>query len=136
MIDQTIYWMGTHFSPESYLFWTRIQCLLWTAADVVIVYSLLRIANTGRKLTGDRLHRGAYVVLSLTLLPAPLVAFAETGGMVFLVELLVTVPHFLLILYLLWANRSVGPAAWAMLCTRAATSGSGDQTHANVTSNS
>lgn len=136
MIDQAIHWMGTHFSPESYLFWTRIQCLLWTAADVVIVYNLIRIANTGRKLTGDRPHRVSYVVLGLTLLPTPLIAVAKTGGTVFLIELLITAPHFLLILYLLWANRRVGPAAWAVLSTQAAIGGSGDRTHANVSGKS
>lgn len=127
MIDLFIHWMGTQFSAEAYLFWTRIQCLMWTAADVLIVFSLIRIANLGRKLTGDTVHRAPLVILGLTLLPAPLVGIAETGGIVFLIELLVTVPHFLLILYLLWANRNVGPAAWALLHNRAGCRGGKQQ---------
>ena len=115
-MNDLIVWMGNHFSPESYLFWTRLQCLAWTAADVVIVVSLIRLANIARRLIRARVHRGSLVILALTIPPAPLVVLAPSGGAIFLIELLVTIPHFLLILYLFFANWRVAPAAWAFLC--------------------
>ncbi|MCC6143649.1 MAG: hypothetical protein IT368_07570 [Candidatus Hydrogenedentes bacterium] len=99
-----IVWAGSQFSPEAYLFWTRIQCLLWTAADVVIVLALLGIGNAARRRSGQRLHWFSYLVLAATMVLAPFVIFAPTGGLIFVLELLITVPHFVLILYLLGFN--------------------------------
>jgi hypothetical protein len=117
MLNQAILWLGERFSPEQYLFWTRIQCLMWTSADVVIVYYLLRIANLGRRLIGVRAHRYSYVILVLTLPGMPFIALAQNGSQIFLLELAITVPHFLLILYVLAANYRHGPKAFRRLTT-------------------
>lgn len=106
MIDALVQY-AAWFTPEQYLWWTRLQCIGWTAADAVIVAALIRLANAARSLEGKRQHLFSYIVLAISLLYAPLVLVAPTGGMVFAVELFVTVPHFLLILYLLGANHAV-----------------------------
>jgi hypothetical protein len=110
-----ILWMGERFSPEAYLFWTRIQCLLWTAADLVIVYYLTRLSNLARGLVGAAPHRVPYGVLVLTAALAPLVAVAPTGMQVFALELIITVPHFICIVYLMAANLRHAPRALARL---------------------
>lgn len=110
-MDAWIQEIGGRFGPDQYLFWTRIQCLLWTGADFVIVFHLLRIANLARALLGRRTHFISYIVLFATLPLAPFVLVAPTGGLIFLIELLVTVPHFLLILYVIAANVRVFPLA-------------------------
>jgi hypothetical protein len=114
-MHDVVLWLGDRFSPEAYLFWTRIQCLLWTGADLVIVYCLTRIANLGRARLGHAPHRAPYVVLAVTALMAPGVAFAATGMQVFLLELAITVPHFLVIIYLMAANLRTAPRAFAQL---------------------
>jgi hypothetical protein len=96
--------LGPYFDADAYLFWTRIQCLAWTTADVVIVSALLLIANHARSLDGVRPHVFPWVVLGMTIILAPFVLVAPTGGLIFLLELLVTVPHFLLILYVMLVN--------------------------------
>lgn len=103
--------MGNAFTPEQYLFWTRIQCIAWTAADLFLLANLIRIANLCRRLNGTRNHLFSWVVLIVSVPFAILVLLAPTGASVFLLELLVTVPHFLLILYLLVANVHEFPAA-------------------------
>lgn len=108
-----VLWMGERFSPEAYLFWTRIQCLLWTGADLVIIFYLTRIANLGRARLGRAPHRAPYVILVVTAALAPGVAFVSTGMQVFLLELAITVPHFLVILYLMGANLRIAPEAFA-----------------------
>lgn len=108
-------WMGTHFSPEQYLFWTRIQCILWTGADLAIVYYLLRLANLGRRVAGASPHRIPFAVLALTALGLPFIALANGGWQVFAWELLVTVPHFLLIVYVIIADFRMLPRALAGL---------------------
>ena len=102
-----IQWMSNHFSPEQYLFWTRRQCLAWTLADLLIVYFLIRLSNQARVVAQRRPHRFSYALLAFTVLLVPFVVLSPTGGLLFLVELAITVPHFLLLCYLLTANISV-----------------------------
>lgn len=96
---------GAWFTPEQYLWWTRWQCMAWTAADVVIVVALVRMANTARGVNGKQPHVFPYLVLLFTLFFVPLIFVAPTGGAMFAVELLITLPHFGLIVYLLGINR-------------------------------
>jgi hypothetical protein len=96
--------MGEHFSPEQYLFWTRWQCLCWTMADLLIVFFLIRLSNQARNVAHRRPHRFSYVVLGFTALLVPFVLLSPSGGLLFLVELGITVPHFLLLCYLLSSN--------------------------------
>lgn len=96
--------IGQHFSVEDYLVWTRLQGSMWTLADVVIVLYLIRVANLFRIYEGLRRHRLSYIVWGLTLPFSTLLPFAQSGAAIFRIELLVTVPHFLLILYVCLSN--------------------------------
>jgi hypothetical protein len=107
--------MSAHFSPEQYLFWTRWQCLAWTLADLLIVFFLIRLSNRARSVVQRRPHRFSYVVLAFTAVLAPLVLLSPSGGLLFLLELGITVPHFLLLCYLLAANIGVYAAFLAAL---------------------
>lgn len=107
--------IGGRFSPEQYLFWTRLQASLWTVADIVLVFYLLRTANLARTLVDRRRHWVPYIMLAMTLPFASVLPFAPTGRVIFRVELLVTVPHFLIILYVLARNMQVFAAALAKL---------------------
>ena len=108
MPEAWVHWLGAQFSPEAYLFWTRIQCLAWTTADVVLILGLLALFNRCRREAGYRTHFFSYLVLGATVILAPLVWWAPTGALVFALELCIPVPHFLMILYLLAAS---GPLA-------------------------
>jgi hypothetical protein len=102
-----ILWMSAHFSPEQYLFWTRWQCLAWTAADLLIVFFVIRLSNQARKFAQRRPHRFSYAVLAFTALLLPFVVLSPSGGLLFLLELVITIPHFLLLCYLLTVNIGV-----------------------------
>lgn len=112
--------IGEGFSVEDYLRLSRIQGTLWTAADVVIVLYLLRIANLFRAYLGRRVHRVPYVLLAATLPPALYIPFVREPMTFFWLELAVTIPHFLLILYIGAANAGVALAA---VSARSAASG-------------
>ena len=99
--------IGEHFSPEDYLFWTRVQASMWTLADVVIVLYLIRVPNLFRAYEDLRPHRLSYIVWTLTLPFCALLPFAQSGSAIFRIELLVTVPHFLLIVYLCVSNIGI-----------------------------
>jgi hypothetical protein len=112
--------VGSWFSPAQYLYWTRIQCIAWTAADIALILALLQLANLCRGIVGKRKHRLSYVVLFLSAMLAPLVIWAPNGSVIFVLELLITVPHFLIILYVLAAGRLHFAQAWRMLTEESA----------------
>jgi hypothetical protein len=98
---ETIQEIGSHFNPDSYLVLTRIQGSLWTAADLIIVWHLLKIADLMRAYLAVRRHRVSYYALAATIPFALFLPVAPTGLSVFRIELFVTIPHFLIILYVL-----------------------------------
>jgi hypothetical protein len=110
-----IAWMGHAFTASDYIFWTRIQCSAWTLADLAIVFYLIRLANVARRELGIRRHSISLGVLLATVPPSIAVPFMTTGSSVFLLELAVTVPHFLLILYILTADARHFASALAAL---------------------
>jgi len=112
--------LGERYPADSLEWLTRLQCIGWTSADFVIVFSLLRMANVCRDTLGLRLHRVSYLVLIATLFFVPLIFFARTGLILFWVEAIITVPHFLLILYLLAANVQVFPRFLSRVLTQGA----------------
>lgn len=115
----TLFALATRFTDEQYLFWTRIECIAWTAADIIIVLYVLRIANIARRASGRPTHVFSFAVLAATLLFTPLVVVAQEGWTIFLAELAITVPHFLLILYVGLADLHLFPALLAnILCNR------------------
>lgn len=112
----------THFTAAHYLLWTRIQCLAWTSADVFIVVLLLRIANLARAEAGKRPHVFSYAALGATLLFVPMIFVVRDGWSMFFVELAITVPHFLLILYAGGVNLHLYPGLLAAILRRQAPS--------------
>ena len=92
--------IGSEFTHEQYMFWSRVEGTLWTCADVVLIVYLIRITNLFRSYLGLRLHRASYMVLGMTLPFAALVPMVENARTFYYLELAVTIPHFLLILYL------------------------------------
>jgi len=110
-----ITWFGDLFSPESYLFWSRIQGPAWTLADFVVVYYVLRLANLCRGVMGRRPHRFAWLVLAGTIPFAATIPFIPSGTAFFKTELLVTVAHFLIILYVLVTDVETAAEALAKM---------------------
>ncbi len=117
MIVEWIRHAGSWFSVEQYLFWSRVEGTLWTAADFFIVFYLLQIVNLLRQQLGRRRHIFPYVALALTLPFAALIPVAPTGRAFWRLELVVTIPHFLLAIYLLIANRGFVALGLRLLCS-------------------
>ncbi|HOZ49285.1 MAG TPA: hypothetical protein PLO37_25185 [Candidatus Hydrogenedentes bacterium] len=111
MSGELIQWLGHHFSAAQYVWWTRVQCTAWTLADLVIVFSILRLANLARSILDIERHRFSYGALLATVPLAAWIPFATSGARIFQIELAVTVPHFLIIVYVAVADlRHAGPA--------------------------
>lgn len=111
MIESIIHAMGNAFSPQMYLFSTRIQCSAWTLADLLIVFCLIRLANTARTTLKLDPHVFSYALLALTIPPAAFIPIAPNGRLILLIELAVTIPHFILILYIIAKDAKTFAAA-------------------------
>ena len=118
MIPEWIQQISDFFPGEVYLQWSRLQGSLWTLAGYVIIFYLLRLTNLCRSMTGRSIHRIPYVALAATIPFALILPIAPTSMALFRIELAVTVPHFLIILYVLAANLRSAPEALAKLMAR------------------
>lgn len=116
-----ISWMGHAFTASDYVFWTRIECSVWTLADLLIVFYLIRMANLARQQLRIRLHSISFGVLLATVPPSLAIPFMTAGSWIFLLELAVTVPHFMLILYILLADAQHFAAALSTLLNKSTT---------------
>ncbi len=108
MWPEIVEFLGSRFTHEQYLYWSRIEGTLWTAADIVIAFQMIRLGNLARGYVGSRLHRFSYLVLLATLPAAAFIPFVDSGGLFFRLELGVTIPHFLIILYICAADAQIG----------------------------
>ena len=100
--------IGTRFSHEQYLYWTRIEGTLWTLADLLIAWTMIRTGNLVRGYVGARPHRISYLILLATLPGAAYIPVVDSGRLFFQLELAVTIPHFLIILYVCAFDARIG----------------------------
>jgi len=115
------FWQAAEaFTPEAYLYWSRIQGSLWTAADIVICWYLLRLGNLARAICSQRPHRIAFGILFATLPIAALIPVAPNATAFYRIELLVTIPHFLIILYVFLVDWKWAWQAYRRLMAAAA----------------
>lgn len=114
-MTQWISLLGSHFDADTYLFWSRIEGSLWTVADIVLCFYIIRIANLLRQPLGLRPHILPYVLLALTLPIAVFIPIVPHGHAFFRIELAVTLPHFAILVYILAINLRHGPSMLALI---------------------
>jgi len=102
---QVLLWIGTRFTAEAYLVSTKVQGLLWSAADIVLVLAFLRIAGALRARDHAPSIRWRYGLLAATALLTPLLAFAATSRQILLLESLICGVQFLILVATLLLER-------------------------------
>jgi len=107
--------LGTNFNAADYLYWSRIEGSLWTAADIILCLYVIRLANLLRAPLALRHHVIPYIVLALTVVPALFIPIVPHGAAFFRLEVIVTIPHFLILLYILGINLRHGPRMFALI---------------------
>lgn len=105
LLENALFWLATHFSTDAYLVSTKVQGLLWSAADIVLVFVLLRIADLLRRHANTRPIRWRYLLLGLTVLLTPLLAFVSLPRHFLVLESVICGIQFLLLVYTLVAER-------------------------------
>ncbi|MEW6667257.1 MAG: hypothetical protein AB1512_18800 [Thermodesulfobacteriota bacterium] len=99
IVEQIFLWIGRNFTTESYMFHSKIQVILWSAADIILVLALLKIVTLGRRKAGLKGPLARYVLLFLTAVLTPLLLFSRTPREFLLLECIICGGQFLILLY-------------------------------------
>jgi hypothetical protein len=98
-VEQIFLWISGNFTTEAYLFHSKIQGIVWSSADIILVLAMLRIVNLGRRRAGLKAPLARYVLLCLTAVLTPLLLFSRTPKEFFLLECIICGGQFLILLY-------------------------------------
>jgi len=105
ILEDMFLWIGSNFTPEAYLFYTKLQGLLWSGADIMLVFMLLRISD----FVGERSRRGKirfrYFFLGASVILTPLLLFTRTRREFFVLESVICGLQFAILLYTVIAER-------------------------------
>jgi len=99
-------YIGRHFSTEVYLVSSKIQGLIWSAADVVLVLAVLKIAELARRKCGMGKPFVRYGLLYGSLLLTPLLLFTGTPREFFYLESAICGAQFAILLYTVITERN------------------------------
>jgi hypothetical protein len=103
MIDDLILWIGRDFTGNLFDISTRIQEILWSMAELVIVFHCLRIADAVRTRFGKRPFRVRYMVFWCIVIANPIILFTAPGETHDKLMLL----NFSMMVYTLMSERKV-----------------------------
>ena len=104
-LEAVFLWIGAHFTAEAYLLSSKLQGILWSAADIVLVLVLLKIADFVRARSGETKIVIRYLLLWLSALMTPLMFFVNSPQQFFLLEAAVCGTQFLILVYTVTAER-------------------------------
>ena len=94
-----ILWAAEWFGEKEYMRVTKIEGVLWTVADLVLVFYLLRLADHVRKKDGQTKATVRWTVFFITLLASPFLLLTSEPASFFRLEIVICTTHFLVILY-------------------------------------
>jgi hypothetical protein len=106
LLDPAFLWIAARFTPEAYMVSTKVQGLVWSLADLLLVFVFLRIADTLREGQGAPPIRWRYALLAATALATPLLLFAASSRAILLLESLICGVQFLILVATLVLERA------------------------------
>ena len=93
------------FGPTEYIFWTKIQVVAWSAADIALVFAALRIISFARAHAGRRRIRVRYVLLAVSVGLTPAVFMLQSSQQIFRLEAAVVGLQFAIMIYSIIVDR-------------------------------
>jgi len=104
-MDSLFLQIAEGFSPTEYLFWTKIQLIAWSAADISLVFVALRIIDLARADAGEQRIRIRYGLLAVSAGLTPIVFTLESSQQIFKLEAAVVGLQFAILIYSIVADR-------------------------------
>lgn len=105
-IEGMFLWIGSNFNAGLYLTTSKMQVILWSAADVVLVLAVLKIVDLARGKEGLGRLAVLYWVLWLSALLTPLLLLTRAPRQFFLLECVICGSQFSILLYVACTEKT------------------------------
>ena len=104
LISQLFFWIGSNFTTETYLFYTKIQGIIWSVADIVLVLTFLKIAEYVRRYNGETRIRWRYGLIIFSAALTPFIIFTQNPRQFYFLESAVCGIQFAVLIYTVMAE--------------------------------
>ena len=105
LIETIFVWVAANFTTEVYMISTKIQGILWSIADIVLVFVFLKIADLVRVRTQKKKIRWRYFSLWFSAVLTPILIFTQTPKQVILLESVICGTQFSILIYTVIVER-------------------------------
>lgn len=104
LMNMILFEIGKNFSTEAYMLTTKIQGILWSISDIIIIYFVLKIASLIREKNQKKKIRFRYIFLWLSAVLVPFLLFAVTPRQFFILESVIFGLQFSVLIYSVFAE--------------------------------
>ena len=106
-ITDILLWVSQNFTTEIYLFSTKIQGIIWSIVDIVLIYFLLRIIDLARAKIKMKRILFRYFFLLFSVVLTPFLVFVQTARVFFYLESIICGIHFSILVFIVFAERKM-----------------------------
>ena len=103
-MTELFYALASGFTEQVYLSFTKAQGILWSLADITLVFAFLKIAGLAREKRDEKKIRFRYLFLGISACLTPLLLVCTTSRGFFLLECIICGTQFAILLYSLIAE--------------------------------
>ena len=96
--------LGKSFSTEAYMLTTKVQGILWSISDVLIIYVMLKIVSLIREQNQRKKILFRYIFLWLPAILVPFLVFTTTPKQFFNLESVISELQFSVLIYSVFAE--------------------------------
>ena len=96
--------IGKSFSTEAYMLTTKVQGILWSISDIIIIYVMLKIVSLIREQNQKKKILLRYVFLWLSAILVPFLVFTITPKQFFILESIIFGLQFSVLIYSVFAE--------------------------------
>lgn len=106
LLHDSFLWVGANFTTDLYMVTTKVQGILWSAADIVLIFVFLRIAAHARLTLDKNRIVWRYYLLWLSAILTPLLLFTETPRDFFVLETLIVGIQYAILIFSVVVERT------------------------------
>lgn len=96
--------IGKSFSTEAYMLTTKVQGILWSISDIIIIYVMLKIVSLIREKNRKKKILFRYIFLWLSAILVPFLVFTVTPRQFFILESVIFGLQFSVLIYSVFAE--------------------------------
>jgi len=104
LIEKILFEIGIEFSTETYMLTTKVQGILWSISDIIIIYFMLKIASLIREKNQKKRILFRYIFLWLSVVLVPFLVFTVTPKQFFILESVIFGLQFSVLIYSVFAE--------------------------------